>query len=372
MIRSSLGLRDEFDTLSAVPLPSTGQTDARWRYSGSLVADDGLSMSAGSKIESAQYWRLSSVLCLVDVPAEPGTEFEIRAEDDMGDFHQFRFEDHKIFAEAEGLSVQVANRWDETVRWVRLVANGGVVRYDISEDGYLWETRHETPIQLDPVAVLVSVSNTGTTDGRIASLGLPANAVAQRLYDLRESWQQFDPNSDYAFLALCRALAEVLSDAAQLVSNDPELRPYETLLDPWLCPEWALGWLAALSGTEIPKGTSALRQRQLIADQASERRGRPSRIVELANPFLIPGAEPPKLRERYSPSVGSSVDSPYQFELTIHPESIRSGYTVDDIRKAVLKEKPAGLLGFVELFEGTEWDDMIGTWDDQTAIWDDL
>jgi hypothetical protein len=106
---------------------------------------------------------------------------------------------------------------------------------------------------------------------------------------LRERTQPLAPDdADYgwAHAHLCEAIGLMLEQVAEVFDPEGDVPPLAPILDPELCPEWALPWLAQFVGVAIPPGTPPEDARTLITDVAGFRRGTPAAMRAAASALL--------------------------------------------------------------------------------------
>jgi hypothetical protein len=75
---------------------------------------------------------------------------------------------------------------------------------------------------------------------------------------LRERTQPLAPDDGsygWAHAHLCEAIGLMLEQVAEVFDPEGDVPPLAPILDPELCPDWALPWLAQFVGVAIPPGT---------------------------------------------------------------------------------------------------------------------
>jgi hypothetical protein len=172
-------------------------------------------------------------------------------------------------------------------------------------------------------------------------------AIAERL---RERTQPLAPNDDeygYAHAYLCGAMGAAFVEVAEVFDPEDDLPPIAPLLDPDLCPTWALPWLAQLVGVAIPAGVTPEDARTLIRDVSGFQRGTPAALRAAAGLFLT-GNKSVQFRERD----GSSADPAYTLEVVT-----LTGETPDPAKvlAALMAQKPGGIVLNYRTVEGQDW-----------------
>lgn len=155
---------------------------------------------------------------------------------------------------------------------------------------------------------------------------------------LRERTGQMAPDDaeyGYAHAHLSEALAQPLLQLQE--AFDPvDAAPFETILDPARCPEWALPWLAQLVGIALPTTGTPADARAAIAGLASHKRGSPAALEAAASQFLT-GDKVVYFRERDP----DSADPPYTLEVVTLASETPDPTAVLD---ALMLQKPGGIV----------------------------
>lgn len=164
---------------------------------------------------------------------------------------------------------------------------------------------------------------------------------------LRERTQPLAPDDrqyGYAHAWLCEALSRILLRVQEAFDPEDPIPPIAPLLDPELCPDWALPWLAQLVGVALPVGVSTPDARALIADVAGFRRGTTAAIeAGLAN--TLTGNKTVYFRER-------DGGDAYALEVvTLTGETPDSATTL----AALMAQKPGGIVLRYRTVAGQDW-----------------
>jgi hypothetical protein len=81
-------------------------------------------------------------------------------------------------------------------------------------------------------------------------------AIAERLRDRTAPLAPDDDAHGYAHAYLCGSLGAIFAEVAEVFDPEGDTPPLAPLLDPTLCPAWALPWLAQMVGIVLPDGLS--------------------------------------------------------------------------------------------------------------------
>jgi hypothetical protein len=137
----------------------------------------------------------------------------------------------------------------------------------------------------------------------------------------------------FAHAILCEALSKPFLQVQEVFDPEGDLPPLAPLLDPALCPDWALPWLAQMVGIVIPTGATPDAARSLIVSVGGFRRGTPAAITAAAG-FYLTGTKTVYFRER-------DGGSAYRLEVvTLTAETPNPAQT----QAAILASKPAGII----------------------------
>lgn len=169
---------------------------------------------------------------------------------------------------------------------------------------------------------------------------------------LRERTQPLAPDdaaNGFAHAYLCEAFSRMFREVQEVFDPDDPLPPFAPLLDPQLCPEWALPWLAQWVGTKLPDGVSPADARVIIADVAGFRRGTPAALRAAAQ-FYLTGTKTVYFRERDQ----DGADPPYTLQIVT---LISETPNPDAVLAALTAQKPGGIIlnyGQVETWDYQE------------------
>lgn len=105
-------------------------------------------------------------------------------------------------------------------------------------------------------------------------------SVADDLVAAFEPWLTPDLES------YLRTIGGMFSQVEMFVEDTDELEGWSILLDPDLCPAWALPYLAQYVGERLPVGIDEAMAREWIKDAPNQRRGTVSSIVRTAQRTL--------------------------------------------------------------------------------------
>jgi len=160
---------------------------------------------------------------------------------------------------------------------------------------------------------------------------------------------------------LIAALAEGQAPVDRLVRPADGADP-ASMLDPATAPVWLLPLLVAMSGARIdPSRWSEQTVRDRIASTPARQRGTPAAIRNRLEGVLT-GQQRYTLFERDGDPAHIRVKA-YEAEVP----------SVEEVREAVLREKPLGLKLFIDVFSGASYQhlaDVHGpTYDDDAAEW---
>jgi hypothetical protein len=135
---------------------------------------------------------------------------------------------------------------------------------------------------------------------------------------------------------LCQALMVMLGQVAEVYDPADPLPPVAPLLDPETCPDWALGWLAQLTGTVLPASVTPDQARTLITSVSGWQRGSRAALRAAAGLFLT-GTQTVYFRERDP----TSPDPPYTLEVVTQENETPDPAAV---QRALLAQKPGGIV----------------------------
>jgi hypothetical protein len=178
---------------------------------------------------------------------------------------------------------------------------------------------------------------------------------------LRERTQPLAVDDDaygYAHAYLCEALSRPFLEVQEVFDPEGDVPPVAPLLDPELCPDWALPWLGQLVGVRLPNGTPPDIARATISKASGFARGTPAAIEAAAGLYLT-GNKTVYFRERDG--------SPYRLEVVT-----LSGETPDpaQVEAAIRSQKPGGIILTYRTFAAWDYQLMTeqgGTYAEQSA-----
>jgi hypothetical protein len=155
----------------------------------------------------------------------------------------------------------------------------------------------------------------------------------QRLRDRTQALALDDEAYGFAHAYLSEALAQPYREVQEVFDPEGDIPPVAPLLDPDLCPDWALPWLAQLVGLTIPAGTPTDVAREMIRTVSGFARGTPAALRAAAG-FFLTGTKTVFFNERLA-------GDPYRLGvITLASE------TPDVVRveAAILAQKPGGII----------------------------
>ncbi len=178
---------------------------------------------------------------------------------------------------------------------------------------------------------------------------------------LRERTQPLAPDDEsygWAHAFLCEAIGRMYKQVAEVFDPEGDAPPLAPILDPELCPAWALPWLAQLVGVQLPAGTPEDTARAMIVARQGFQRGTPA-AMEAAVAALLTGSQIVWFRERDGGA--------YQLEIVT-----LTGQTPDPaaVERALLTQKPGGIVLRYRTVDAWDYQQMTtegGTYADQSA-----
>jgi Phage tail protein (Tail_P2_I) len=180
--------------------------------------------------------------------------------------------------------------------------------------------------------------------------------IAERLRDRTAPLAPDDAAYGFAHAYLCGALGEILREVAEAFDPDGDIPPIAPLLDPELCPEWALPWLAQFVGVAIPQGATEAQARNLITQALGFRRGTRA-AFEAALDAL--GIETAYFRERAN-------GDPYALEIVVPTSELPSDPSV--VLPALMSQKPGGIVLTYRTVAGWDYTAMTTAGGTYTAL----
>jgi hypothetical protein len=160
------------------------------------------------------------------------------------------------------------------------------------------------------------------------------SSLGERLRERTEPLAPTDAEHGYAHAHLCEAIGLMLQQVAEIYDPPDPLPPGAPLLDPELCPDWALPWLAQLVGVHLPPSFTPDQQRTYISSVAGWRRGTPEALRAAARAFLSDPEATVYFNERLA-------NDPYRLGVVT-----LASQTPDPalVQAAILAQKPGGIV----------------------------
>jgi hypothetical protein len=174
-----------------------------------------------------------------------------------------------------------------------------------------------------------------------------ASPFGDRLQERTRPLAPDDAAYGFAHAILCEALSKPFLQVQEVFDPEGDLPPVAPLLNPTLCPDWALPWLGQLVGVVIPTGTAPDTARSLITSVWGFRRGTRAAIEAAAGLYLT-GTKTVYFRER-------DAGSAYRLEVvTLTAETPNPAQT----QAAILAAKPAGIVLSYRTVESWDYQEM--------------
>lgn len=174
---------------------------------------------------------------------------------------------------------------------------------------------------------------------------------AQELYDALAPWADQDAALGYPLANYCGAIAAQF-DQIELYARDRDTGEpgWSLLLDPNVAPPETLDWLAQFAGVTLDKSMTIDQQRAAIKGTSAFQRGTPAAIKAAAARYLT-GTKSVFFNER----VGNDA---YALGVTtLVSETPDPAATL----KAILQQKPAGILLTYSTVVGTDYGTLLYT-----------
>jgi hypothetical protein len=154
---------------------------------------------------------------------------------------------------------------------------------------------------------------------------------------LRERTQPLAPDDErygWAHAHLCEAIGLMLEQVGEVYDPPDPLPPAAPLMDPELAPDWALPWVAQLTGVQLPPSFTPDQQRAYISSVAGWKRGTPAALRAAARAFLSDPAATVYFNERLA-------NDPYRLGVVT-----LASQTPDPalVQRAILGQKPGGIV----------------------------
>jgi hypothetical protein len=126
------------------------------------------------------------------------------------------------------------------------------------------------------------------------------SADTELLYATLGPWSRSD--TSYTLLTWLDGVMSQLQKIDDLVRESPNPPGWHTLMDPNLCPDYALPWLGQLVGVTVDLSLSVANQRTQILNEAGFTRGTPTALKLVAQQYLT-GTKTVTLTERDGSSI---------------------------------------------------------------------
>jgi len=179
--------------------------------------------------------------------------------------------------------------------------------------------------------------------------------LADALYDSLGAWADADESGDLR--KFCEALCSPVERIYARVQDTDDSPSWSTLLDPDLCPEDDLDYLAQFVGVTFAEGMTEAEKRTAIKTPTGFARGRPV-ALQAAIKRTLTGTKRRIIKERNP--------TPYSLYIrTLDAETPNPGLTEDVIRR---EQKPAGLVLDYEASTGYTYADLDADYSTYTAV----
>lgn len=176
--------------------------------------------------------------------------------------------------------------------------------------------------------------------------------TGERLRDRTAPLAPHDDRYGYAHAYLCGSLGAIFDEVAEVFDPEGDVPPMAPLLDPELCPDWALPWLAQFVGITLPAGMPPDEAREVIGAVYGFRRGT-RQAMEAAAALYLTGEKTVHFRERDP----DSPDPPYTLEVVTLDEETPDPAAVE---RALIALKPGGLVLKYRGVVGWDYQEMTG------------
>jgi hypothetical protein len=187
---------------------------------------------------------------------------------------------------------------------------------------------------------------------------------AEALYEALGPMTDGDEPNDWPLLKICDALCRAFVEQIWTYVSDTDAGVGWTVaLDPARAPAEALPWLGQFVGVEITPVMTEADTRAAIANPAGLRRGTPAAMAEAVMRTLT-GSKTVSIDER----VGGDA---YQLAVTTLPAETPDATIT---ARAILSQKPIGLVIDVDVLAGQTWADLVAgstDWSDVEATYPD-
>jgi hypothetical protein len=171
--------------------------------------------------------------------------------------------------------------------------------------------------------------------------------IGARLRERTQPLAPDDASNGYAHAHLCEGIGRMLAQVAEVFDPEGDVPPFAPLLDPALCPAWALPWLAQLVGVRLPAGTSESAARAMISDVAGFARGTRAAMTASIAPLLT-DTKTVYFRERDG--------SAYRLEVVTLTSETPDPVAVE---AALRSQKPGGLVLSYRTVASWDWQQVV-------------
>ena len=189
----------------------------------------------------------------------------------------------------------------------------------------------------------------------------------QRLAERTAALASNDQANGWAHAILCEGIQRMIVRVAEVYDPPGDIPPGAPLLDPALCPDWALPWLAMVVGVTLPSGADPETQRTIITSVAGWQRGTPAALRAAAQ-LTLTGTKTVYFRER-------DGGNAYRLEVVT-----LIGETPDQaaLLRVVTAQKPGGIVLSLRQVVTWDWQEVtteVATWallKQDYATWQDV
>jgi hypothetical protein len=187
--------------------------------------------------------------------------------------------------------------------------------------------------------------------------------TGQRFADEFEGPLEVDAANGYAFSWLLAVLAGAFDTVADLSRDDEGVPGYAGLFDPDTVPADLLPFLGQFVGVEMLPGLTEAQQRLRIKQTDGFRRGTPKALEGAARQFLVgPDGTGETATVYIIERVGGNA---YQFSVaTLVSETPDAA----EVLRALLEQKPAGLVMDYATITGGDWETLRTTHTDWADV----
>lgn len=186
-------------------------------------------------------------------------------------------------------------------------------------------------------------------------------SVGEHLYSQLAPLAYADEQVGWHLLIYCGALGRMRQTLHDLVTDKEDRPGWADLLDVDRCPAQYLPYLAQIVGARIPVGTPENLARDIVRTPSGFKRGTREAMIAAAKPYLTHTKT-----VRFIERTGGHA---YRFTVVTKPSETPDPAPVE---KALLAQKPAGLIMTYIQEENTIIDELVGHIDAQVGHIDDL